>query len=212
MAGLTKIALKVALWVAAIGLIVFGVLRVFFMDIVVMGHDGMAPTLLAGEEVLMWRGADDAETGDILVCHHPTDNGQMVMGRVIGKSGMNIHADRGQLSVSGTRPQRNILNEEIRFFDNDLNRNVNLVLSEDTFGNTTHMAFWPEGQFRLRDSVVGANHYYLLGDNRSQHANDSRTFGHVAMSRCIGRLFMRLKPVDNDRGATVDRGWFDLLD
>lgn len=212
MSGLVKIGLKIFMWVAAIALIVFGVLRVFFMDIVVMGHDGMAPTLLAGEEVLMWRGIDDAQMGDILVCHHPTNTGQMVMGRVVGKSGMNLHSDRGILTIAGTRIERDVLNDNIRFFDVDLNRNVDMVLSRDTYGNTSHQAFWPKSQFRLRDTVVGANHYYLLGDNRGTHANDSRTFGHVATSRCIGRLFMRLKPVDNDRGATIDRGWFDILD
>ncbi|MEM9072725.1 MAG: signal peptidase I [Myxococcota bacterium] len=206
-----KLILKVALWVGGIALVAFGVLRLFFMDLVVMGHDGMAPTLIAGDEVFMWRGADDAEMGDIVVCNHPTNAGQMVMGRVLGKSNMAVRTNRGNLEVSGTRAERDII-ESLTFHSLDINRGIRVTLSQDSLGNFSHWAFWPENPLRIRETQIPANSYYLLGDNRTSHANDSRTFGTIQAAQCVGTLFMRMKPAENARGVTVDRGWLQILD
>lgn len=206
-----KYVLKAVLWIGGIALVVFGVLRLFFMDVVVMGHDGMAPTLIAGDEVFMWRGADDAEMGDIVVCQHPQRAGQMVMGRVMGRSNMTIKTVRGLLDVSGTRPSRDI-KETVDFRSVDMQRPIRVQLSEDTLGNFTHHAFWPDGHpLRLRETQVPVNHYYLLGDNRTQHGNDSRTFGTVPANTCVGKLFMRFKPAPDPRGVPLERGWFEIL-
>ena len=47
------------------------VLKVFFVDIYVMPHNGMAPTLIYGDRILIWRRAKP-DMGDIVLCSHPT--------------------------------------------------------------------------------------------------------------------------------------------
>ncbi len=209
MSSTLKLALKAALVLVVLLAAVVGIMRGFFCDVVVVTHDGMAPTLLAGEEALMWRGVDqaDIETGDILVCRHPTTAGAFVVGRVLAKSGMRVHTDRNILDVSGTRPQRDVLNADVRFATEG--RTDNLVLSRDTLGNTTHLALWPS-RFDVREVTVPAGHVYLLGDYRGSHARDSRSFGTVAASNCTGTLFLRWSTVPT-RGTTVDHGFLDVL-
>ncbi len=205
-----RFSFKVALWVGGIGLVVAGVLRLFFVDVVVMGHNGMAPTILSGEEVLMWRGAAEAEMGDIVICHHPTDAGRMVTGRVIAKGGMSVTVERGNLSVSGTSPSYDV-GETVTFFDLDTNRNHQMQIELETLGNTDHQVFDEVGfTFRLRETTVRPNSVYLMGDNRASRKHDSRSLGDVSLSRCLGTVFMRLKPVD-DRGADLGHSWLDML-
>ncbi len=211
MRSFSKYALKAALWIGGVVLIAFGVLRLFFMDVVVIGHDSMAPTLIAGDQAFLWRGGDDAEMGDIVVCQHPQHAGQMVVGRVLGRSNMTVKTVRGLLDVSGTRPSRDI-KETVDFRSMDSPHPIRVQLSEDTLGNFTHHTFWPDNHpLRLRETRVPVNHYYLLGDNRTQHGNDSRTFGTVPANTCIGKLFMLMKPAPDPRGNPLDRGWFDIL-
>jgi signal peptidase I len=68
----TKASLKFLFGVLAVCGAIAGVLRAFFVTPVMISDDGMAPTLLAGETVLMWnsKGATP-EFGDLLVCRHP---------------------------------------------------------------------------------------------------------------------------------------------
>ncbi|MGB0679320.1 MAG: S26 family signal peptidase [Polyangiales bacterium] len=47
------------------------VLRVFFIDMAVVGHHAMAPTILAGDEIVIWR-TQEFTVGDVAVCRHPS--------------------------------------------------------------------------------------------------------------------------------------------
>ncbi len=206
-----KAIAKAALWFGAVILLVAGVFRLFFVDIVEVGHDGMAPTLVAGERVIMWRGVDDPNMGDILVCQHPTAAGQMVLGRVVGKAGMTLRDARGQLEVAGVVPERDVQEQE-RFFDQTTNREDSYRRSLVKLGNTDHYVFERERfTFRLRETQVPPGRVYLLGDNRAAAQLDSRTFGAVAASTCVGRLVMRLQPAPT-RSGELGHGWLDLLD
>ncbi|MCA9611490.1 MAG: signal peptidase I [Sandaracinus sp.] len=202
---------KGALWFGALLLVVVGVLRLFFLDVVEVGHDGMAPTMIAGESVLMWRGVDEPDMGDVLVCHHPTATGQMVLGRVVGKPGMTLRDVRGALEIAGSVPDRDVLEEE-RFFDQTTNREDSYRRSLVKLGNTDHYIFERHGfTFRLRETRVDPNRVYLMGDNRAASQLDSRAFGAVPVSNCLGTLFMRFRPATT-RSAELDHGWFGFLD
>lgn len=210
MRTLLKYGLKTAAWVGGIALVIAGVLRLFFMDLVVVGHNGMAPTMIAGEEVLMWRGTD-AEMGDIVLCRHDTAPGGMVMGRVIARGGMTLADERGALVVSGTQPSRDWQGEK-DFFDVDTNSTVHVKYGVEELGNTDHQFFEAERYtFRMRETRVPAGHLFLMGDFRSRPDHDSRTHGTVLEANCLGDLFMRWSPVD-DRGADLGHGWLDFLD
>ncbi len=205
-----KYALKAAAWLGAIALVVAGVMRIFFLDLVVVGHNGMAPTLLAGEEVLMWRGTE-AEMGEIVICQNPQTPGQMVMGRVVAREGMTIKDERGDLWVSGTIPTLDWEGGTKTFFDLDVNQEIVVKFGTEELGNTNHEFFIQERYtFRVRETEVPSGHIYILGDHRSRPDHDSRTFGTVVQNDCVGSLFMRWSPVEA-RGADINHGWLDIL-
>ena len=64
--GFLRGTFKLFLWLAVPAAIAAGILRVFFVDVVTVGHNGMAPTLLLGDQVLVWRDAQ-VNHGDIVV-------------------------------------------------------------------------------------------------------------------------------------------------
>jgi len=215
-----KFLFKTALWVGGFLLIVGGVMRFFFIDEVVVGHNGMAPTMLTGEKVLLWRGSD-IKMGDIVVCRHPGQPQIFVMGRVIALGGMTVSSPRGQLTISGSAPgtarvdsstpDRDILGHP-RFHDVDNGVTTEMTYGIEKLGNTDFTFFEPRRfTFRLREHEVADDKIFLLGDNRGYLGQDSRAFGDVDPDTCKGNLFMRWRPVD-DEGADLGHGWLDVLD
>jgi len=201
---------KLALWVGGVLLVIGGVLRIFFVTPIVATHDAMAPTILAGEKVLLWRGAE-VEMGDIVVCEDPSSPGVMVLGRVLAKGGMTLGTDeRDRFIVEGTQV---IVDWQgsTDFFDNDANAQLSMRHGLETVGNSDHMIFVRENtEFRLRNTEVPSGKLFLLGDNRGTRNHDSRSFGPVDEASCIGEVFMRWNPVD--RGDALSHGWLDFLD
>lgn len=220
MKNFLKFLFKTALWIGGFLLIVGGVMRFFFIDEVVVGHNGMAPTLLTGEKVLLWRGSKIG-MGDIVVCRHPGQPQIFVMGRIIALGGMEVSAPRGLLTVAGTMPgqshaQSSTPDRDItgypRFHDVDNGVTTEMTYGIEKLGNTDHFFFEPRHfTFRLRPHQVPEDKIYLLGDNRGYPGQDSRAFGDVDPSTCKGNLFMRWQPVD-DEGANLRHGWLDILD
>lgn len=207
MNGVTKFLLKAAFGVAVVCGIVGGVLRIFFVTPVLLTHNGMAPTLLAGEQAYMWRGGEP-EFGSSVVCSDQA-TGETVIGRVIGTGGNEIGTNRDQLTVDGNVPEMDI-HESLQFFNSDTNRQEPVQRSTVTFGNTEHDIFIRENHtFRLNPVQVPPGMLFLLGDNRGDETHDSRAFGPVQASSCLGTLFMRGRPVDV--GANLEHGWLDFI-
>jgi signal peptidase I len=170
--------------------IVVAVLKTWYVDVVTVGHDGMAPTLIAGDTVLVWR-ETVAEHGAIMLCHHPTDDARFVLGRVVGRNGTDITVDRGRLRIEGTFPPID-WRGEVQFYDRPEHAQVTMGWGIEHLGNDDHLIFVRDGrQLRMRP----VSHYdglYLLDDNRTYASEDSREFGPVPEARCIGRVFMRV--------------------
>ena len=51
---------------------------------------------------------------------------------------------------------------------------------------------------------------YLLGDNRSDPADDSREFGEIDPARCRGQVFMRLSPAP-PQNDDIRHGYLDWI-
>ena len=208
--GYWKTSLKLALWIGGIALIVGGTFRIFFVTPITAGHDGMAPTILAAEKVLLWRDAA-IEMGDIVVCDNPREPGAKVIGRVLARGGMTIGTDeRNNLEIAGSRVEVD-WQEEIDFFDADANQEVRMRQAVEKFGNTEHTMLVRDGQpFRLSRLQIPAGKVFVLGDNRTSRQHDSRTFGPVSETSCLGTVFMRWNP--EARGEPFGHGWLDLLE
>jgi len=206
--GFWKFVFKFVLGVGVLALIVGGVFKAFFVDVIVVAHNGMAPTMIVGEEVLMWRGADDPELGDIVVCQHPAGDGRMVMARVVARNGAIVQTVRGQLRVAGDAPDIDFGGDE-RFYDAEDDHEYSMKTGDLKLGNTTHGFFMPDNYtFSIPETNVPFGGLYLLSDNRMKSAHDSRSFGSIYPASCIGTIFMRWKPID----SYPAHGYLDIID
>jgi signal peptidase I len=202
MFDLLKGLLKLTVWIAVPLLIAAAVLRIFFVDVAVVGHDGMAPTLVAGEYVAIWRNAA-ANIGDVLICQHPGEPGKHVMGRVLAKAGYTVTTDRfGQVVVGDVTVKRDFRGER-RFYDTARQEMVDMAYGIAKFGYFENEFFIQKGKKPYLRATTVKTGVYLLGDNYTSEGNDSRYFGEVDPETCVGQVFMRLWPAE-DRGDDID--------
>ena len=137
--------------------------------LVVVG-EAMAPTLVAGEHVLLHVSAYDGrlpEPGDVVYFQYPTNRDMSFVQRCIATEGQIVTIENGVVYVDG-----------IRF---DEPEGVQPV--PENFG--------PE--------VVPDGHFFVLGDNRRVSA-DSRSFGPVPRDHLLGKAVQKLVARDAHSG------------
>lgn len=202
---------KVLAFLAVIVGIAIGVLRTWFVDVVTVAHNGMAPTMILGDRVLVWRDAR-IERNDIVLCRHPRDATRWVLGRVAAEAGGSIEVSRGMLTLGGRRVSNDIRGA-FPFTDAETGHTQRMVWGIEEFSDyQEHMFFQPEGRqlnFRPMANVSGL---YLLGDNRGHIGEDSRAFGVVEAASCRGVAFMRLTAAESGLPDEVPHGALDILD
>jgi signal peptidase I len=202
--------LKFVLNAAAVVVIALVLIRFVSMETVLVQDNGMAPTLVYGDEVLVWKNAN-VDMADVVVCEHPVRTGGQVISRAIAFGGHTIRTDiNGMLFVDDdrttTQPQTGM-----RFYDVTRKKLWDMqVFLIDYFGRHSHACFMQRGdRFQLRSYTVDKG-VYLLGDNRSESGFDSRDFGEVDPERCIGQVFMRLRPAPS-RGDDLELGYLEWI-
>lgn len=186
-----KGALKFLGVVLVIALIAGGVLYAFFVKVVEVGHNAMAPTMILGDRVLVWN-SQDFELGEVVLCPHPQQPGRYVMGRVVGRPGQIVSFERGSLTINGQTPATDVRGL-VDFFDAESGRTERMRMALEDILDHDHRIFWREGsEARMRRAHRVSGGLYILNDNRTYVGEDSRTFGEVTPSTCVGRVFMRL--------------------
>lgn len=186
-----KGALKFLGVVLVIALIAGGVLYAFFVKVVEVGHNAMAPTMILGDRVLVWN-SQDFELGEVVLCPHPQQPGRYVMGRVVGRPGQIVSFERGSLIINGQTPATDVRGL-VDFFDAETGRTERMRMALEDILDHDHRIFWREGsEARMRRAHRVSGGLYILNDNRTYVGEDSRTFGEVTPSNCVGRVFMRL--------------------
>lgn len=207
MADAVRFIVKVGTFVA----LAVSVLNYFYVDNFVMPHNGMAPTLVYGDRILVWRRAKP-DMGDVVVCEHPTKPGVSVIGRAVAFAGHSVSTDsRGQLFVDESRASvENIGN--VRFFDAARDQMFTMQLSNIDYNRKHRHEFFIEDgyPFELRQYQVQRG-IFLLGDNRSAPWTDSREFGEVDPAHCHGEVFMRLKPAPKPMEDDIHHGYLDYV-
>jgi signal peptidase I len=197
-----------ALAVCAIGL---AAVRVLFLTPVIIQDNGMAPTLVYGEEVWVWKGAS-TDMANVMACEHPSRPGQLVIGRAVAFAGHTVSTDHhGTLYVDKGRTVSGV-DGSVLFYDRTRKRQFDMILGAmDYFGRHDHQTFLEKGRsFQLATFAVNRG-VYLLGDNRSESSFDSRAFGEVDPSRCLGQVAMRVRPTAESAAALGHRR-FQLID
>lgn len=199
---------RLLLWVAGFGAIVAGILLAFFVRLAVTSEDNMAPALLAGERIVIWRDAH-LDLGDIAVCKHPSRD-QFVIGRVIAEAGMTLSTDRnGTYLVNGGRPE--VRTEgTMDFIDQRSGHRSTVSWGYIAYAGNEHT--WmtrPRDKLRIAPTKISSG-IYLLSDNRSYFGGDSRSFGEIDPSTCLGQVFFRLQPAFPTRDDVV-HGWLEIV-
>lgn len=170
------------------------VLKVVWFDVAEVGHNGMAPTLIRGERVLIHKRGKPS-LGSIAVCQHPTEVG-WVVGRVAATEGMTIGSFGSELRIDAT-PVRFERKGSTTFHNTDTDRTRSVIWGEEFFGSEAHLIFMEdEGRHRVDETEVPPGELYLLGDFRAYMGQDSRAYGAVDASTCRGTIVFRLTPVE----------------
>ena len=191
MSGVLK-GLSILSWLGAVLIVIALVLKVVWFDVALMEHNGMAPTLVRDERILINRRASP-DLGSIAVCQHPTEPA-FVVGRVAATEGMTIDSLGPKLKLDGE-----VVPFEPRgaaqFFSADDETTHSLIFGDETIGPVTHDVFAEErGRIRVRKTEVPPGKLYLLGDFRASRGQDSRAFGVVDAEGCRGTIVFRLTP------------------
>lgn len=143
---------------------------------VVVPSDVMAPTIRAGQAVVLERGAyatHPPQRWDIVAFHPPPTPERMYVGRVVGLPGETIDFDEGGvLLIDGETVDvpAHLSHIQFRYVD-----------TEERMSRTTAY------QMVEHPYDVPPDHYYMLGDN-VQGAYDSRYWGAVHGSDLIGEV------------------------
>jgi len=182
--------------VALIAVVAGAILYFFFVRVVTVGHNAMAPTVIMGDQILVWR-TQDFELGEMVLCPHPSEDGRFVLGRIVGRPGQTVSIQRGNLYINNTAPDADI-HPPIQFADMETGRNRSMTWGIEDILSHEHYFFREENRRlpEMRGHRVSGG-VYLMSDNRSYNGEDSRTFGEVAEITCIGKVFMRLTAAES---------------
>lgn len=220
--------IKAALSVAGVLLVVAGVVRAFFAQPLEVGHMGMGPTIAAGDTVLMWKGTP--EVGDVAVCTHPQQSGLVVVGRLVATSGEVSVREDGIDVINGKSPDidwqttteledengdlRTFGIAEARYGDSNFGLDHRFMVVRKTRNARQRrraQRFNRTREPRVRDYRLEPGRWFLLGDNRSAPAHDSRTFGGVDPKGCRGSVVMRLEGTPEGE-RLFEHGWLDFIE
>ncbi len=158
--------------VAAIALILAGMVRYFFVQPFFVEGSSMEPNFENGEYLLIDEISyyfKSPQRGEVIVFHYPLDTSKYYIKRVIGLPGETVEIKNGKVVIY-----------------NDNNPN-GFVMAES---------------YLLREGItsgdikkkLGRSDYFVLGDNRL-FSSDSRQWGTLPRNDVVGRVWIRAWPV-----------------
>ena len=175
-------------WVVLIGsaLVIALLIKTFLFQAFYIPSESMRPTLNVGDRVLVNKMSyrlHDVNRGDIVVFETPPNaddaNGTIkdLVKRVIGLPGETIETREGVVYINGQQLEEPYLTNGVK-------------TCAPNSSPGTCADFGPE--------VIGADHVFVMGDNRAA-SKDSRVFKGIEESSIVGRVFVRIWPL-NDLG------------
>jgi signal peptidase I len=150
--------------------------RVWLFEIVSVSNDSMAPALLAGELVWVWRGPlSEVHPGAVVLY---SDSGVVSLKRIVAEAGQVVELTDGVLFVDGGS-----VRQETRIEQVARGCGVSEVtVSLEQWGEVRAPVL-PAGD--IFEEQIPPGHVYILGDNRAE-SSDSRQWGPLPASAIIG--------------------------
>lgn len=158
--------------VAAIALILAGLVRYFLVQPFFVEGASMEPNFKDGEYLLVDEVSyyfKSPERGEVIVFHYPLDTSKYYIKRVIGLPNETVEIKSGKVVI---------------YNDNKPG------------GFTTDESYLPREGITSGDikKRLGRNEYFVLGDNRLA-SSDSRQWGTLPTNDIVGRVWVRAWPI-----------------
>ncbi len=192
--------MKAALWIAAILGIVFGILRIWFIDFHRVPTDradarnwANAPSLEPGDFVLVWRG--EPHVGDLVRCPDPSDSSRWLVARIVGVGGDKIEWNEAGLRINNFRLNTSSCVTGPRKLQHPELGEVELTCQGEELGSTKHDSYTSKDVPMFTETVVEAGKIFVVSDNRvDPWTHDSRLpeVGQVPLESCQQRLLVRM--------------------
>lgn len=158
-------------------------LRFWGIEPVRVRTSSMAPTLLAGDVVLVWR-PGTAQAGDVVLMEEPSSEGLRHVKRMVAGQGQVVELSQGQLYVDGQRlGEADPTGGVVRWLDRDCGVHESQPVLESV--GSRQWSILPGGEHG-RETIPG-DHVWLLGDHRGA-SSDSRHWGPVERTWLRGRV------------------------
>lgn len=207
---------KLLFWLALILSLAYVVGWAFLFEAATAEDNAMAPNIIRGDEYLIYIHAS-LDTGTPVVCADPRDESKRVTGRIVGRPGDKVSVSNGTLYINGTQTEHTVEGEYV-LVDETVTGAPQTVTYEDrieTIGMIRYHVLLPDGapRFRtrnMRETKVGADSFFLAADNRA-FGEDSRTYGQVKISSCIGRPLLIYRPAEVSGDAGSGSRWFSII-
>jgi signal peptidase I len=166
-------------WVLLIvgALVIALLIKTFLFQAFYIPSESMVPTLEKNDRVLVNKLSyklHDVNRGDIIVFKAPEGTDPTVkdlVKRVIALPGETVSAENGKIFIDGKELKESYLPD----------------------GTISNCASFTEQCFPT--GKIPPDHYWMMGDNRAS-SKDSRHFGPIEKSAIIGRVFVRIWPLN----------------
>ena len=175
-------------WFVAATLIGAGIWAGLSLRIVQVADDEMAPSLRAGDWVVL--GPAEVDPGDVVWLDDPSEPGRKVLRRVVAIEDHPVRFRGGRLVTGG----KGVPIKEMGRVDD------RTVLAEANRWLIAHRA--PMPSYAAAELVVGEDELYVLADNRDLGV-DSRWWGPVPEVAAERELWLRLGASDAWRDAVL---------
>ncbi len=170
--------------------LVAGIGRLFFFEVVRIDSYSMVPNLLAGDYFLVYtRG--DLDPGEVAVCRHPEDPETMVALRILGIPGSTFQMRHNHPILNGDMVQHQV-DDPLAYVDNSSEEPMEYIVDmaqEYVGGHRYVVALMDRARDKSFRKIEVEYGFFLVGDNRNM-SHDSRHFGEVEPEECIGTAFL----------------------
>lgn len=162
---------------AIIALLIVIPIRYFIAQPFIVSGDSMYPTFHDGQyliidELSYYLGTP--HRGDVIVFHYPVQHSKYLIKRIIGLPNETIEIKNGKITVGSTCPDTAICADD------------RITLNEPYIDEPFNIT---------RTYTTKDNEYFVMGDNRNR-SSDSRAWGVLPKSDIVGRVYLRLLPVN----------------
>ena len=155
---------------ALVAVIIVLPIRLFVAQPFIVSGISMVPTFQDAQYLIIDEATYHFEApkrGDVIVFRYPKDPSEFFIKRIIGLPGETVHITDSGISVTKADGTTEQLDESY-------------VVNQGNGGDQTYTV--PLGQ------------YFVMGDNRPE-SSDSRVWGFVPRGNFVGRVFLRLLPI-----------------